>query len=141
MFYVGAYTTFAGAKPGNNTEVKTLEKLGHSRGRAERFLDQHPRMDVGGKSYRAVIFQLPNGFILRNDMIRLAMEKYECDWSTAKFQIYREASQDVLARRKDWPEIEPAPVEQSTAGPDGNATDAEVIAPVVEGAPVEHVPA
>ena len=110
MFFVGAYTSFAGQKQAQGTQVLELDKLGRSRGRAERFLKTHPRKDLADNTtFRAVIFALSEGFTLRNDSIREMMQRMKCDWATAKFHLYREAARDVVATRSEWPELNPNP--------------------------------
>lgn len=118
MFYVGAYVHYNGANDTQSSRIQILEKLGHSRGRAERFLTTYPPKDVNGKMYRAIIFVLSDGFRLQNDAIRLSARVHHCDWTTAKFHCYRLGSIDALGKMDVWNDIvqkaaeapEPAPV-------------------------------
>jgi hypothetical protein len=106
MFYVGAFTTFAGrTQPNGGVRVKLLEKLGKSKGRAIRFLKEHKRQDSDGATLRAVVFALSPRFILRNDAIQETIKRYKCDWATAKFHLYREHALDVVATKEEWPEV------------------------------------
>jgi len=107
MFYVGVVSSFKGAPQAGGTRCLSLAKLGHSQGRAKRFLDTHPPVLVKEEKNRAVVFVLPEGFRLRNDLIQLAIRKYHCDWQTAKFHIYREAALDVMGNKADWLELFP----------------------------------
>lgn len=113
MFFVGVMSTFKGSKEKGDAKVLLLEKLGHSQGRAKRFLDTHPPLDVNGETNRSVVFVLPDNFRLQNDIIREAIKQYKCSWNTGKFHIYREAAKDVMGNKADWVEL--FPDEPSTA--------------------------
>jgi len=115
MFYVGVVSSFKGKAEAAGSQCLLLEKLGHSQGRAKRFLDTHPPIAVNGIQHRSVVFVLPDNFRLRNDIIQLSIRQYKCNWQTAKFHIYREAAGDVMGNKADWLEL--FPDEKSTADP------------------------
>jgi len=131
MLYVGAYVHFVGEEKSLQTKIRTIETLGHSRGRAERFLDSHPPIALtDGEHYRAIVFAMPEGFRLRNDVIKLTIRKYNCDWQTAKFHCYRLAAQDAIGRQDVWQDLhtkqqELQAAQQTTAAPlsEASATD------------------
>jgi hypothetical protein len=116
MFYVGVVSSFKGKADGEGSQCAKIEKLGSSQGRAKRFLNEHKPVVIQGVKNRACVFVLPNGFRLRNDLIGLSIRQYKCDWTTAKFHIYREAAQDVVGNKQDWAEFFP---EDDTATPPG----------------------
>ncbi len=105
MFYVGVFAHYEGADKAHLVKVKILEKLGHSVGRGERFLKEHPVKIDGEHKYRALIFQLPPRFILSNDAIRHTMKVYRCDWQTAKFHCYRLSATNVLGKQDVWEDV------------------------------------
>lgn len=105
MFYVGVHVHYNGANQARQAHVRKMEKLGHSVGRGERFLKDHPVKEVGDLRYRAMVLQLPNGFILRNDVIQNTMRIYQCDWQTAKFHCYRLSAQNVLGKQDVWADV------------------------------------
>jgi hypothetical protein len=105
MFYVGAVSSFKGKTEPSNVTI--LEKLGHSQGRAKRFLDTHPPIQVNGALNRSIVFILTDNFRLRNDLIQLAIRQYKCNWPTAKFHLYREGALDVMGNKADWADIFP----------------------------------
>jgi hypothetical protein len=111
MFYVGVVSAFKTRAESADNVVFLLEKLGHSAGRARRFLDTHPPKQVGEADCpvlsRAVVFVLPEGYRQQNDLIRQAMRTYACDWVTAKYHVYRQAAVDVIGNRADWAGIAP----------------------------------
>ena len=107
MFYVGVYVHYEGSEKAKEARVKVVEKLGHSRGRAERFLNSHPVVEVDGFKYRALVMVMPDRFRLSNDVIKLSMRAYECDWQNAKFHCYRMSAQDVIGNKDVWPDIFP----------------------------------
>lgn len=118
MFFVGAYSTFAGTNSVVPVKVKKLEKLGHSRGRAKRFIDEHRVVTTDDGLVRAVVFVLPEKFRLSNDLIRETIKAFKCDWETAKFHCYRLATVDVIGHGPDWPEVQlPASTEAPIAEP------------------------
>jgi hypothetical protein len=147
-FFVGAHTSFRGKEKSlvNDTKVRILEKLGHSSGRAKRFLNTHKPLKViehvpdkdGNpvgveRHYRAIVFKMPNGYRLQNDVVRAIIKDLKCDWQTAKFHAYRIAAQDVVGNQEDWPEL--FPKEESTAEPAVvSPTAVETNQPVTEGA-------
>jgi hypothetical protein len=102
MFYVGVFAHYDGTDKASDARVTKLEKLGHSLGRGERFLNQHPPQEVDGRRYRALIFQMPDRFILRNDVIQKTMRVYQCDWQTAKFHCYRLAATNIFGKQDVW---------------------------------------
>ena len=118
MFFVGAYSTFSGADSVENTKVKILEKLGHSAGRATRFLNTHRPAMYNAVQYRAVVFVLPEKFRLPNDLIHATIKHYKCDWDTAKFHCYRLAAVDVTGNKEDWQDKFK---EQDTSAPEAQA--------------------
>lgn len=127
MFYVGVMSTFKGKKEAGGTSVLLLEKLGHSQGRAKRFLDTHPLIEVDGEKNRSVVFVLVDNFRLSNDIIREAIKQYKCSWQTAKFHIYREAAKDVMGNKADWVELFPdAP---PTEGPPTESVEQSIVVP------------
>lgn len=134
MFYVGVYVNYNGANEASKAVVKKLEKLGHSIGRGERFLKQHPPKIDGDLKFRAMVLQLPNGFILRNDVIQQTMRVYKCDWETAKFHVYRLSATNVLGKQDVWDDVLTAAKEAeermlSTADPEPTVLEANI--PVV----------
>lgn len=134
MFFVGTYSTFSGADSVENTKVKDLEKLGHSAGRANRYLNSHRPSVYNGVQYRAVVFVLPERFRLANDLIRATIKHYKCDWDTAKFHCYRLAAVDITGNKEDWSDKFK---EQDTAAPEAQAisgTALESNVPVETGA-------
>lgn len=140
MFYVGAYTTFHGKSKVETTKVKLLEKFGPHRGRANRWLDAHKPKEIDGERYRAIAFVLPRGFRLSNDVVRLAVKKYNCDWQTAKFHVYREQLVDVIGNKEDWSEFFPSEEKTETV-PNTNEPE-QKLDPIDEAelaAPVEVV--
>lgn len=118
MFYVGVVSSFKGKAEAAGSQCVIIEKLGHSQGRAKRFLDTHPPLDISGVAHRSVVFVLPDGFRLRNEIIQLSIRQYKCTWQTAKFHIYREAAADVMGNKADWVDL--FPEEQSTAADPGS---------------------
>lgn len=110
MFYVGVYVHYEGASKAQESKVRVIEKLGHSRGRAERFLNSHPPMTIGDKLYRPIVMVMPDRWRLSNDVIKASMEAFDCDWQLAKFHCYRMASRDVLGSADVWKDIFPQPV-------------------------------
>ena len=109
MFYVGVVSSFKGKPTAGESHCAILEKLGHSQGRAKRFLDEHTPVEINGVKNRSVVFVLPDSFRLRNDLIQLSIRQYKCTWQTAKFHIYREAALDVMGNKQDWLEMFPEP--------------------------------
>lgn len=107
MFYVGIVSSFASKTEAAKASCSILEKLGHSKGRAIRFLDNHTSYEVGGAKHRPVVFVLPDAFRLSNEAIKVSVRQYHCTWQTAKFHIYREMAVDVLASKEDWAEFFP----------------------------------
>ena len=102
MFYVGIVSSFASKTEAAKASCSILEKLGHSKGRAIRFLGSHTSYEREGVKHRPVVFVLPDAFRLNNQLIQLSMRQYKCTWQTAKFHIYREMAVDVLASKEDW---------------------------------------
>lgn len=138
MFYVGIVSSFANKKEAVGVQCSVLEKLGHSLGRAHRFLNTHPPKEINGARQRAVVFVLPDGFRLRNDLIQLSIRQYKCSWEAAKFHIYREAAHDVMGNRADWldlfppdapTDIEPAINPTSSTHIENVGTDPVVVLP------------
>lgn len=123
MFYVGTYSTFCGKDSVHLTKVKEVEKLGHSAGRAKRYLNAHKPLTVNhnpaglgcGDIYRGVVFVLSDRFRLNNEVIQMAMRELKCDWQTAKFHCYRVGATDVIGNKEDWADL--FPTQQSTAEP------------------------
>ena len=115
MFFVGTLSTFAGTNSVVPTRLKHMEKLGHSAGRAKRYLNEHKSFQNEDGLYRPVVFVLHNSFRLQNDIIRQTMKMFKCDWQHAKFHIYRMSALDVIGNPQDWKEL--VPQEQSTADP------------------------
>ena len=115
MFYVGAFVSYNGARDAHKAQVKIVEKLGHSIGRGERFLKEHPVKMEGETKYRAMVLQIPNGFVLRNDVIQYTMRTYNCDWLTSKFHCYRLAATNVLGKQDVWDDVLTAAKEAETA--------------------------
>ncbi len=111
MFYVGIVSSFASKAESAKASCSILEKLGHSKGRAIRFLDSHTSYEREGVKHRPVVFVLPDAFRLNNEVIKLSVRQYKCTWQTAKFHIYREMAVDVLASKEDWAEFFPAATE------------------------------
>lgn len=105
MFYVGAFAHYNGARDIGATKVQVLEKLGHSRGRAERFLTTHPPKEINGKSHRAIVFVLGDGFRLANDAIQLSARVHHCEWTEAKFHCYRLAAKDAIGKQDVWADL------------------------------------
>lgn len=135
MLYVGAYSNFNGVRESKDpVHVRMLEKLGHSRGRGERFLKEWRRQDqlsVTGTAtiYRSLVLVLPEGFRLRNDVVQQFCRSYSCGWQEAKFHVYRLAAADVMGKSDDWRELltknetpttEPEAPISETASPDSN---------------------
>lgn len=117
MFYVGTCSSFSNKKTAQDSRVSILEKLGHSRGRAERFLNDHPPVEINGKLHRAAVFCLPEGFRgLNNAFIKTAIKLYKCTWIEAKFHIYRETARDIIVNRAQWADL--LPKEGDTAPPE-----------------------
>lgn len=121
MLYVGAYSSFNGVKESKEpVHVRALEKLGHSRGRAERFLKEWRRQEqmrvtdtidpedgrcvVVTDIYRSLVFVLPESFRLRNDIVQEFCKSYKCEWTEAKFHVYRLTAVDVMGKSDDWRE-------------------------------------
>lgn len=139
MFYVGAFVSYNGAREAHKAQIKKIEKLGHSVGRGERFLKQHPPTLDGDVKYRAMVLQMPDRFILRNDVIQHTMRVYKCDWATAKFHCYRLAATNVLGKQDVWDDVLTAAKEaeaalQSTAEPqpDVNPANAPIVNPEID---------
>jgi hypothetical protein len=107
MFYVGAYSTFSGNSKVETTKVKLVEKFGPHIGRGKRWLDEHKPKEIDGERYRAIVFALPPGFRLSNDVVKMAIKRFKCDWQTAKFHIYRERHVDIIGNKEDWQEFFP----------------------------------
>lgn len=107
MFYVGVVSSFTGTVNAEKTQVSLLEKLGHSHGRAKRFLDSHKPHDVNGVMHRAIVCVLSDRFRLNNEVIGLAIKQYQCSWLTAKFHIYRISAREVMGNKVDWVDIFP----------------------------------
>jgi hypothetical protein len=131
MFYVGVYSTFHGKDKVETTKVKIVEKFGPHAGRGKRWLDAHPPKQDGDDKYRAIVFVLPRGFRLSNDVVKLAANRFKCDWQTAKFHVYRECLVDVIGNKDDWQEFFPkeAPTEAQP-----NTQDGGYVLPGKEGA-------
>lgn len=105
MFYVGAFAHYNGARNITATEIRVLEKLGRSRGRAERFLNTHQPKEIDGKTYRAIVFVLGDGFLLRNDAIQLSARVHKCGWVVAKFHCYRLGATDAIGKQDVWQDL------------------------------------
>lgn len=135
MLYVGAYSSFNGVRGSKEpVHVRALEKLGHSRGRGERFLKEWRRQEqvrvtdkidpedgrhmVVTDIYRALIFMLPEGFRLRNDIVQQFCQNYHCGWTEAKFHVYRLSAIDVMGKSDDWREYLEKRQETPTTQPD-----------------------
>jgi len=120
MAYIGAVCRFSGADKVDEAEVRLIEKLGKSRGRAIRFINSHPiKAEANGLIWRSVVFIMPSRFILRNDVIQEYMKRFHCDWQLAKFHCYREHSLDMLIKTEEWPELirpttQPVQVKENT---------------------------
>ena len=114
MFYVGIVSSFASKTEAARASCSILEKLGHSKGRAIRFLDSHTSYEVDGVKHRPVVFVLPDAFRLNNEVIKVSVRQYSCTWQTAKFHVYREMAVDVLASKEDWAEFFPKEGETSS---------------------------
>jgi hypothetical protein len=119
MFYVGAYSTFHGKDKVETTKVKLLEKFGPHLGRGKRWLDEHKPKEIDGEKYRAIVFVLPRGFRLSNDVVKMAIKRFKCDWQTAKFHVYRESLVDVVGNKADWDEFFPAEEKKEEPQADG----------------------
>jgi len=117
MFYVGVYLHYEGSEKAKEATVKVIEKLGHSRGRADRFLNSYPTLETDGKKFRALVLVLPDRFRLSNDVIKMSMRAYECDWQHAKFHAYRMSCQDVVGNQDVWSDIFPKPGEKKSEVP------------------------
>lgn len=106
MFFVGVICRFNGMDQVEKAEVSLVEKLGRSKGRAIRFINDHPmRAGHSGVVWRALAFILPDRFRLSNDMIQDAMHRFKCDWQLAKFHCYREHSLDFMVKTTEWPDL------------------------------------
>ncbi len=114
LLYVAAYSSFSGKEKAEASLVTIIEKCGGSVGRANRFIDEHRPKVIDGVEYRAIVFVMPNGFVLRNDVIQLTMRQFKCDWQTAKFHIYRERAINVIGRETDWAGVIPKKAEDQT---------------------------
>lgn len=116
MMYVGAYSNYRGTThDGSQFRVRALEKLGHSKGRAERFLKQWRRQeqlllteDRNGHAteiFRSIVFVLPENFRLRNDIVQGFCLSHKCEWVEAKFHVYRVWATDIMGKSDDWQEV------------------------------------
>lgn len=140
MFYVGVVSSFTGTVNADKTQVHLLEKLGHSKGRAKRFLDSHkPYLyALDGLIYRAIVCVLSDRFRLNNEVIKLAMQQYTCSWNSAKFHCYRISALEVMGNKVDWLDIFPEPASTATPAPplSETAIDSNVSVDPVKALPV-----